>query len=152
MKHWTPKTPYLATDGIIEVYDQGGSFEGIVLIERKNTPTGLAFPGGFVEVGESVEDALKREMKEETALEVSITKLLGVYSDPQRDKRFHTVSIVFLCRATGVPRGGDDAKEAYVYALDKVPKDTLVFDHQKIFEDYMRQRAGTQEHDTLPIA
>ena len=151
MKHWTPKTPYLATDGIIEVYDQSGRFEGIVLIERKNIPKGLAFPGGFVEIGESVENALRREMKEETALEVSIVKLLGVYSDPQRDKRFHTVSVVFICRATGIPRGCDDAKEAFVYALDKVPKDKLVFDHQKIFEEYMKQRVDAQKHNTLPI-
>lgn len=140
MKHWTPKTPYLATDGIIEVYDQSGRFEGIVLIERKNIPEGLAFPGGFVEIGESVENALKREMKEETALDVSISKLLGVYSDPQRDKRFHTVSVVFICKAAGIPMGCDDAKEASIYALDKVPKDKLVFDHQKIFEDYIKQR------------
>ncbi|RKX82222.1 MAG: NUDIX hydrolase, partial [Spirochaetes bacterium] len=76
---FTPKTPYLTTDGIIEIYEDE-DFKGIVLIERKNEPVGLALPGGFVDVGERVEEALRREMNEETNLDVQISSLLGIYS------------------------------------------------------------------------
>lgn len=133
---FTPKTPYLTTDGIIEVY-KGETFKGIVLIERKNEPRGLALPGGFVDVGERVEDALVREMKEETHLDVTISRLLGVYSDPARDPRFHTASVVYVAKAEGAPRGGDDAKEAKLYPLDAIPLDTLVFDHADIVKAYL---------------
>jgi 8-oxo-dGTP diphosphatase len=136
---FTPRTPYLTVDGIIELYE-GERFRGIVLIERKNPPLGLALPGGFVDVGESVETALVREMKEETTLDVKIVRLLGVYSDPARDPRFHTASVVFVARAQGEPRGEDDAKEAKVYALDAIPFDALVFDHAQILRDYLRTR------------
>ncbi len=132
-----PKTPFLTTDGIVEIYDASENFQGIVLIQRKYEPLGLALPGGFVDVGESVEDAVKREMKEEISLDVEILKLLGVYSDPKRDKRFHTVSVVFICKAYGTPRGADDAKEAKLYTLKSIPLDSLVFDHKKIIEDYL---------------
>ena len=135
---FTPKTPYLTTDGIIELYE-GEIFKGIVLIERKNKPIGLALPGGFVDVGESVEDALKREMKEETNLDVEISKLLGIYSNPQRDPRFHTVSAVFIAKAQGQPKGGDDAKEAKLYTIDQIPMDLLVFDHSEILKDYLSE-------------
>lgn len=135
---FTPKTPYLTTDGIIELYD-GEIFKGIVLIERKNEPIGLALPGGFVDVGESVENALRREMKEETDLDVEISKLLGVYSNPKRDPRFHTASAVFIAKSKGQPKGGDDAKEAKVYRLDEIPMDLLVFDHSDIVKDYLSQ-------------
>ena len=134
-----PNTPYLTTDGIIELYEDG-SFKGIVLIERKNDPKGLALPGGFVDVGERVEDALIREMKEETNLDVKITNLLGIYSDPQRDPRFHTASAVFIAKAEGQPKGGDDAKEAKLYALDEIPLAQLVFDHADIVKAYLAQR------------
>ena len=135
---FTPKTPYLTTDGIIELYE-GDIFKGIVLIERRNDPKGLALPGGFVDVGESVEDALKREMQEETNLDVQISSLLGVYSDPKRDPRFHTASVVFVAQAQGQPKGGDDAKEAKLYALEEIPMDQLVFDHSEILKDYILQ-------------
>lgn len=135
---FTPKTPYLTTDGIIELYE-GDIFKGIVLIERRNDPKGLALPGGFVDVGESVEDALIREMKEETNLDVHISSLLGVYSDPNRDPRFHTTSVVFVAQAQGQPKGGDDAKEAKLYALKEIPMDQLVFDHSEILKDYLLQ-------------
>ena len=135
---FTPRTPYLTTDGIIELYD-GDTFKGIVLIERKNDPKGLALPGGFVDVGERVEDALIREMQEETNLEVEIRKLLGVYSDPKRDPRFHTASVVFIAKAQGQPQGGDDAKEAKLYALNEIPMDQLVFDHSDILKAYLLQ-------------
>ncbi len=136
---FTPKTPYLTTDGIIELY-QEDTFKGIVLIERKNEPKGLALPGGFVDVGERVEEALIREMQEETNLEVEISSLLGVYSDPKRDPRFHTASVVFVAKAQGQPKGGDDAKMAKVYALEEIPMDQLVFDHRTILQEYLSQR------------
>jgi len=132
-----PKTPLLTVDGIIELYEKE-QFLGIVLIERLNEPLGLAIPGGFVDVGESVEVALLREMKEETDLEVEISSLLNVYSDPSRDPRFHTASVVYICKAEGIPRGLDDAKEAIVYAKDALPFEKLVFDHAQILRDYLK--------------
>ncbi len=130
------KTPHLSVDGIIELYEEG-VFQGIVLIERLNAPLGLAIPGGFVDIGESVEDAVVREMKEETDLDVTIVKLLNVYSDPKRDPRFHTASVVYICKAEGIPKGLDDAKEAIVYKKDEIPFDKLVFDHAQILKDYL---------------
>ncbi|HEO98942.1 MAG TPA: NUDIX hydrolase, partial [Epsilonproteobacteria bacterium] len=97
---FTPQTPHLTIDGIIEVYEDG-IFQGIVLIERRHEPYGLALPGGFVEVGETVEQALVREMKEETGLDVEIDRVLGIYSDPDRDPRFHVATIVYVAKASG---------------------------------------------------
>ena len=136
---WRPKTPYLTTDGIVEVYDTSEQFLGIVLIQRKNTPLGLALPGGFVDVGESVENAVVREMKEEISLDVEIKELFGVYSDPTRDKRFHTASVVYICKAYGTPVGADDAKEATVVKIEELELDKLVFDHGKILYDYLKK-------------
>lgn len=135
--HWQPKTPYLSVDGIIEVYDEKGAFQGIALIERKNEPKGIAFAGGFVDVGERVEDALVREMLEETSLHVKIKSLLGIYSDPMRDPIFHTVSIVYVCEAIGTPKAGDDAKEVTLFDPKNVQTGDLVFDHAQIFKDYL---------------
>ena len=135
-----PVTPYLTVDGIVEIYDKEEKFQGIVIIQRKNEPIGTALPGGFVDVGESVEEALKREMKEEISLDVEIQDLLGVYSDPARDRRFHTVSVVFTCKAYGEPVGADDAKEAVIVSLDSPKLQELVFDHAKIVEDYKRKQ------------
>ena len=137
---FTPKTPYLTTDGIVEIYDNDENFLGITLISRKNTPLGLAIPGGFVDIGESVETAVVREMKEEISLDVKILTLLGIYSDPSRDSRFHTASVTYICKAYGDPVGADDAKEAQVYKLDEIPLDKLVFDHKKIMLDYLKTR------------
>jgi len=132
---WPPKTPYLTTDGIIKIF--APEFKGIVLIKRKNPPLGFALPGGFVDLGEKVEDALIREMKEETNLDVKIEKLLGVYSNPDRDPRLHTASVVYVCTADKMPKAGDDAKEAFVVKLEEIPWDELVFDHAQILKDFL---------------
>jgi 8-oxo-dGTP diphosphatase len=137
--NWKPKTPYLTTDGIVEIYNLSEKFVGIVLIQRKNTPLGLALPGGFVDVGESVEDAVVREMKEEISLDVEIKELFGVYSNPTRDKRFHTASVVYICKAYGTPIGADDAKEAMLLSLENLELNKLVFDHDKILDDYLKK-------------
>jgi len=131
------KTPYLAVDGIIQLFDREDKFRGIVLIERKNPPLGLAIPGGFVDVGETVEQAVVREMKEETDLDVEIIRLLGVYSDPRRDPRFHTVSVTFVCKAYGTPKAKSDAKDVKIFKIEEIPFDRLVFDHKKILMDYI---------------
>jgi len=130
------KTPHVTVDGLIEIYSEG-IFQGIVLIERKNPPFGHALPGGFVDIGESVEDALKREMKEEVQLDVEIVDLLGVYSDPKRDPRFHTVSIVYICKADQNPVAADDAKSAQVISIKDLKDMDLVFDHNEIISDYL---------------
>ena len=131
------KTPFLAVDGIVKIFSKEGNFKGIVLIERKNPPHGLALPGGFVDVGERVEEALVREMREEISLDVEIVKFFKVYSDPARDPRFHTVSCVFECKAYGEPKGSDDAKEAKIYKLEEIPFDRLVFDHSDILREFI---------------
>ncbi len=132
-----PETPYLTVDGIVNVQNEKGEFDGIVLIERKYPPVGFALPGGFVEVGETVEEAVVREMKEETGLDVVLLRQFRVYSDPNRDPRFHTVSVVFECVARGEPKGSDDAKVARVFRYDEIPMEKLVFDHSKILRDYL---------------
>ena len=143
-----PITPYLTTDGIVEIYNSSQKLQGIVLIQRKYSPLGLALPGGFVDIGESVEEAVIREMKEEISLDVTIQSLLGVYSNPKRDKRFHTASVVYICKAYGTPLGADDAKEAKVVILEDLQKELkkLVFDHGNIVSDYLKQY-----HPTLLI-
>lgn len=130
-----PRNPYLTVDIIFEIDN------GILLIERKNEPHGWALPGGFVEYGESVEEAAKREAKEETNLEAANLHLFGVYSDPRRDPRFHTVSIVFLATARGEGNvvAGDDAINAKVFTEENLPEN-IVFDHKKIIKDYFRWR------------
>lgn len=132
------QTPFIATDGIIKLYDRNDRFIGIVFISRKNPPLGMALPGGFVDIGEKVEDALIREMKEEVCLDVQIEKLLGIYSDPKRDERFHTVSAVYVCKAHGIPKAADDAKEIFIYGVDNLPLEKLVFDHKEIMEDFLK--------------
>jgi len=133
--HWVKPTPFLTVDGIIKIFNP--KFSGIVLIKRKNPPLGYALPGGFVDYGEMVEEALIREMKEEVNLDIKIEKLLGVYSNPKRDPRLHTTSCTFICSATSTPKAGDDAKEAFVFKIEEIPWNELVFDHKKILEDFL---------------
>ena len=130
------RTPYLATDVVVRLWE-GDHFRGIVLIERRNPPVGLALPGGFVEIGERVEEAAVREIREETGLEVRLSGLLGVYSDPERDPRFHVVSVVFVGDAEGEPKAGSDAKKVRVFRLEEIPLDQLVFDHKNIILDFL---------------
>jgi 8-oxo-dGTP diphosphatase len=132
-----PETPRLTTDIIIELADRPG--RPIVLIERRYPPLGWALPGGFVDVGERVEAAAVREAREETALEVTLIALLGVYSDPARDARSHTASAVYIAEARGEPRAQDDARAVQVFEAGHWP--ALVFDHAVILADYLRFRA-----------
>jgi len=134
--HWIKPTPFLTVDGIIKIFNP--EFSGIVLIKRKNPPFGFALPGGFVDYGENVENALKREMKEETNLDIKIEKLLGIYSNPNRDPRVHTASAVFVCKASKLPKAGDDAKECVIFKLEDIPFEKLVFDHAKILKDFLK--------------
>lgn len=128
-----PETPKLTVDIVIRI---GG---GIILIKRKNPPLGWALPGEFVDIGETVEQAAIREAMEETGLSVFNLTLSGVYSDPERDPRFHTVSIVFTADAEGIPIGGDDAAEAKIFHLDNLPHD-IAFDHLKIINDTIESK------------
>lgn len=131
-----PKTPLLTTDVIIELLDRPG--RPIVLIKRRHPPHGWALPGGFVDVGETVEQAAVREAREETALEVRLKALLGVYSDPARDPRGHSVSVVYVAEAHGTPRAQDDAAETRAFSPQALPE--LAFDHARILSDYRAYR------------
>jgi 8-oxo-dGTP diphosphatase len=127
------RNPLPTADVIVEVGDR------IVLVRRKYPPAGWAIPGGFVEIGETVEAAAVREALEETGLAVTLTALLGVYSDPARDPRHHTVSTVYVGRAEGSPSGGDDAAEARLFSEGDLPS-PLAFDHARILTDYFRYK------------
>lgn len=129
-----PVTPLLAVDIIIERCDSPD--RPIVLIERRNPPHGWAIPGGFVDVGEEIEQAALREAREETRLDVKLMALLGVYSDPQRDKRGHTASVVYIAQAQGLPHAQDDAAAAGLFSPQRLPEN-LAFDHRLILADYV---------------
>ena len=125
------KNPSPTVDIIIEL---GG---GVVLIERKNEPFGWAIPGGFVDYGESLEDAAVREAQEETSLNVRLKCQMHAYSDPSRDPRRHTLSVVFVAEASGVPEARDDAKGVGVFTEKTLPS-PIAFDHHLILSDYFR--------------
>lgn len=130
------QNPVPTVDLIIEI-----DGHGIVLIDRKNPPLGWALPGGFVDYGESLEDAAVREAREETGLEVELTGQFRAYSDPARDPRRHTITNVFLARAKGRPQASDDAARADVFDPEHLPS-PLAFDHRRILEDYLSYKAG----------
>ena len=127
------RNPLPTVDLIIE------TAAGIVLIRRKNPPVGWALPGGFVDYGESLEHAAVREAKEETGLDVELIRQFHTYSDPARDPRHHTITTVYVARAHGDLRAGDDAQEAVLYPYDRLPE-SIVFDHREILEDFFTRR------------
>ena len=112
---------------------------GLVLIERRNPPPGWALPGGFIDYGESAEQAATREAKEETGLDLADLRQFRVYSDPGRDSRFHTITTVFTARGSGRLAAADDAAEARVFATTDLPA-VMAFDHRRIIEDYLSGR------------
>ena len=129
-----PTTPLLTVDAVI-LYNS----KDIILIRRKNPPFqgDLALPGGFVDIGETVENACIREAQEETNLKVKITKLIGIFSDPKRDPRGHTVTIAFLCEPVDKRRklkALDDAADVEIVPLIEIPKLKLAFDHMEIIK------------------
>ena len=136
-----PITPLIAADIITELTDLPE--RPIILIERLNPPFGWAIPGGFVDVGESVERAAIREAKEEISLDVQLLSLLGIYSDPKRDSRGHTVTAVYVAQAQGMPKAADDAKNLKIVTEKQLP-DQLVFYHAMVLQDYWRYRKTGQ--------
>lgn len=125
--------PYVTVDGILELEGK------VVLIRRKNQPFkgSLALPGGFVELGETLEEAVVREFEEETCIKSKVLRLVGVYSDPSRDPRGHTISLAYeLSKVGGLSREGSDASSVELVSLTEIP--TLAFDHNTILSDYMR--------------
>jgi 8-oxo-dGTP diphosphatase len=133
----TYRNPTPTVDIIIELTDR--PHRPIVLIERLNAPFGWAIPGGFVDYGESIETAAVREAEEEVGLKVQLLEQFQVYSDPDRDPRQHTLSVVLIASAQGAPRAGDDAQNVAVFDLWKLPMN-LCFDHDRILQDYCYYR------------
>lgn len=133
----TYRNPAPTVDIIIAMSDR--PHRPIILIERRNEPFGWAIPGGFVDYGESVEVAAQREAQEEVGLQVELIEQFQVYSDPSRDPRQHTLSVVFLAEAAGEPQAADDAKNLGVFESWRTPAN-LCFDHDQILRDYWRYR------------
>ena len=127
-----PRNPIPTVDIIIEIKGK------IVLIKRKNPPFGWALPGGFVDYGESFEDAAAREAFEETGLLLRGLEQFHTYSNPNRDARMHTASTVFIAQSDDIPRAGDDAADAGLFAEDELPE--LAFDHDQILADYFSHK------------
>ncbi|AFY69444.1 NUDIX hydrolase [Thalassoporum mexicanum PCC 7367] len=133
----TYRNPIPTVDIIIEMQDRPD--RPIVLIERKHEPFGWAIPGGFVDYGESLATAAVREALEETSLTVELIEQFHAYSDPERDRRKHTISNVFIAIATGQPKAADDAKSLKLFEPWQFPTQ-LCFDHDQILQDYWRYR------------
>ncbi len=129
-----PPGPSPTADVIIEL-----ASGGVVLVERKYPPPGWAIPGGFIEVGETAETCAVREVREETGLDVELVELLGVYSDPRRDPRRHTITTVYIGRADGIPRASDDAADARAFTESTLPT-PIAFDHAAVLADYFAYR------------
>lgn len=128
------KNPIPTVDIIIEIESKG-----IVLIKRKNPPYGWALPGGFVDYGESLEEAAAREAKEETDLNVKLTGQFHTYSDPARDPRHHSISTVYIAKAKGTPQARDDAAGIGIFNDSTLP-DAIAFDHRSILKDYFKSK------------
>ena len=137
MTERTFRNPFPTVDIIIET--ESPRKKGIVLIKRKNPPYGWAIPGGFVDYGESLEQAAVREAREETTLAVKLIRQFHTYSDPARDKRRHTITTVYIASASGEPHGMDDAAEAAVFSQNEIPEE-MAFDHKLILEDYFNNK------------
>ena len=127
------KSPLLTVDALLEREGK------VLLIRRKNPPPGWALPGGFVDRGETVGEAVARETTEETGLEVTSQRLLGVYSDPARDPRGPTLGVVFVVETRGEAKAADDAAELAFFPWDALPEE-IAFDHRKILEDYRKEQ------------
>jgi len=125
-----PRNPFPTVDVVVERGDGR-----VLLVRRSNEPLGWALPGGFIDYGESAEDAARREVREEVGISVLLTDLLGVYSRPDRDPRHHTLTVVYIGRSRDTPAAGDDAAEVGEFSLDALPDD-LAFDHAQILRDY----------------
>jgi len=139
------RNPTPTVDVIIETQN------GIVLIERANPPSGFALPGGFVDEGETVEQAAIREALEETGLAITLDEMLYIYSDPSRDMRQHTISTVFIARplpdTNDTPKAGDDAANTFVVSIDELDQYSFAFDHRLILNDYLHfKRTGQRPH------
>ena len=130
------KSPTPTVDIIIEC-ETNDKKKGIILIYRKNPPLGWAIPGGYVDYGETIEAAAIREAREETSLDVTLIRQFHTYSDPRRDPRFHTIGTVFIAKAKGSPKAGDDAQGAKVIKLSEIEKMEFAFDHKQILKDYL---------------
>jgi len=141
------RLPVLTTGAIIEMFDEQEQFLGIVLIERGKAPFGKALPGGKVEYGETVEDAVRREMMEEVHLELDDLTQFHVYSDPNRDFRHHSVEVTFIARGVGSVQAGDDAAGAWIVPFDQIPWDEMAFDHGDILRDYIQKF----RNETIPF-
>jgi len=122
---------------------------GVVLVKRKNPPLAWALPGGFVDYGESLEQAAVREACEETGLSIRLGRQFHTYSAPDRDPRQHTISTVFLATAEGTPVAGDDAGEVAIFTEESLP--VLAFDHAGILSDYFAAERTHVENENSSV-
>ncbi|MEJ2657187.1 MAG: NUDIX hydrolase [Desulfobacterales bacterium] len=141
----THRNPLVTVDIIIEINNK------IVLIERLNPPYGWALPGGFVDYGESLESSAVREAREETSLEVILKEQFHTYSDPDRDRRHHTITTVFIGKGIGAPKPADDAKRLGLFSKHDLPT-PIVFDHHKIIRDYFRYKDGESKETVFSLS